>query len=696
MPFNLSEIAKKLTCFILIVVCLGLPVISVFSFAVVFIAGLALVNSKTNYSSMKLFAAILIAIFVFMAKAMLPHAAIQEGHNILFIKGSGEVLEKELPPEVYSFMNQQFLKRYPLDKRNYSDSMNCWQVSEAPKSLFVFSADSVFSHPKYSRIVDSIDFDNLTEFRGGFANSSEYNWYGAAEIKRDSMPFFVMYELSPASVNSSLYWTGFCLWEDRDGHYQSVYNETEGCRMITALDVGKKVFGVAVSNKEQAGFRDRFREARKQIRSFFSGKKITRAPEEIRETPLSMKLVLSPALRLSAILKRGLELLGAFFILSLLVRVDRKRFLIALFIIATAAVITYLYCPSLFGQYHIHEGGEDGMTHETLGRKILLNAINGNWAQAIRGEQDVFWDTPGFRYFRALEKLFFGDTSMAYLAVTLILPYVLFGFLTMFISKIWSFWITVLFTLGISPHISIWKNPGIAYYMYIMVSRGGWPDTLAYTAFLGGITLALRYIKMLDGAYLWYGFLAHLLLFVTVFMRPQFCVAALVVVLYLAARLMREGRIKEVLFTWIGFAPVLFPLFHNYIFGGKICLFTGSMNSAIDTPPSIYLGAFRELLTLNFMGKNLTQVATHLKLMIGPWYRPIFLAAVFYMAFLKKKVPPDMRMIAIVCLSLHFVNLFIFAVSFRYVLLTWMLTIVITIFLVWLLLKERKDNKLHV
>lgn len=692
MPFNFYEIIKKIFCFFLVLACVGLPVISVFGFAIVFIAGLAIVNSKTSCSFKRLVAALLIAAAVFLIKGALPHAALQEGHNIFFTKASNETLERELPPDVYSFMKERFLIRYPLDKRTgFKDNTGCW-VSPVPQSLFTFSADSVFSKPKYSRIVDDINFSNLTEFRGGFANNSNYNWYGASDIKRESMPFFVMYELSPASVNSSLCWTGFCLWEDADGHYKPVYNQTKSCRKITRADIGKKVFGVAINNKEQLGFWGRFKELKSKVRSFFSNKKADYVQKENEESSLSMSLILSPALRFSAILKKAMEILAVFFILNLMVKIDRKRFLFSCLIIVIAAAIVYLYCPHLFGQYYIHEGGEDGPTHETLGRGILINAMSGNWMQAIRAGQDVFWDTPGFRYFRAVEKLFFGDTDFGYLAVVLMFPYVLFGFLENFISKRWAFWTTILFLLGIFLRFHILERLGFTYYIYVMVVRGGWPDALAYTAFLGGLTLLLRYARVQNGSYYWYGFLAHFLLFITVFMRPQFSITALIVVCYFAGKLMLERRFKEAFLPWLGFVPVLFPMAHNYFFGHKFCLFTAFAQTAITTSPSAYLGAFRELLTLNFSGKNLTRVAAHLKVMIGPWYKLVLLGVVFYAALLKRKMPPDMRMITIVCLSLHFVNLFVFAIYFRYVFLTWVLTVVVVIFLFWLRLNGQKER----
>ncbi|MFC1753137.1 hypothetical protein ACFL96_07045 [Thermoproteota archaeon] len=722
MPFNFYNIIKKVVCFLLIVMCVGLPITGVYGFIILLISGLVIVTGQINCSRKRFIDVFVIAITILLVKGLLPHATIQEGHNIFFTKGSNEVLERQLPPEAFSFMKQQFLNRYDLEetvapeKTKETKRKTSWLLKPfiflkklfmrrqpesspkitvflqckdpTPKSLFAFSADSTFSRPKYSRIVDTINFNSLTEFRGGFTNSDQYNWYGDFVIKRESLPFFVMYELSEASVNSSLCWTGYLLWEE-DGHYETIYHQQKGCRKITKSDIGKKVFGVSIYNKGQLGFWARFKEIKSKIGHLFDSKKqmlLTR--DNDKNAYLSIHLKLSPLLKFSLIIRKLLEILGVFFILRLMVNLNRKRFITAILIIGIATSIAYLYCPELFGQYYIHEGGEDGLTHDTYGRMILANAISGNWMEALRGEEDFFWNTPGFRYFRALEKLFFGDTNLGYLAVILIFPYILFGFMANFISRKWAFWTTIVFLLGILP-FQILDNLGFTYYRYLMVVRGGWPDALAFATFLGALTLLLRYAKARSGAYYWYGFWAHFLLFITVFMRPQFIVSALIIVVYFAFKLIREGRFRELLYSWLGFLPVFFPLWHNYYFGNKLYLFTGTVHLAVDYPPSLYFSAFKELVTFNLAGHDLTKVILHVRAMIGPWYRLVFLGIAFYIAFFRRRVPQQMRMISIVCLSLHFVNLFIFAIHFRYVYLTWGLTVVIAIYLSQSLLKER-------
>lgn len=679
--FSFSVIIGKIIAFIGILICIGLPITDILGFWLVFISALLLVSGKYRLSLKRFALIILIALVVVLAKGILPRAAIQEGHNIFITKTNGEALERGLPLQVFVYMKDLFLKRYPENKRCDPQTCSgvCWTGQLLPESTFAFSSDSVLLKPKYSRIVDSINFRNLTQFRGNFVNDLKYNWYGGPDnIQRENMPFFVMYELSAACANSSLCWRGHVLWESVPGNFIPIFHPDESCRKILPEDKGKRVFGVSIDNDTQLGFWDQFKVFKSKLKFIFNPQADN--PLVGNREQLVMKLKLSPMLKTAACIKISLTIIGAVIILLLSVKINWRHLVIPLIFISIASAVTFCYTPHLFGQYFIHEGGEDGLTHQTYGRNILKNAIEGNWGLALKGEQDVYWDTPGFRYFRALEKFGFGDTNLGYLLVTLLLPYVWYLFLSRFIARIWAFWTTIVFLLTYFPV----EGLGFSYYLYVMVTRGGWPDTLGYISFLTAIWLASKYYPIRGAAYIWYGFIAHFLLFITVFMRPNFCVAALIIILYLAFKLFREKRFKEIFFSWMGFLPIILMPLHNYWFGKKFYLFTGAIDLAVTTPPAMYFNAFKELLSSDFNGENFRQIMLHIKAMIGFWYRVLFLIPVFFAAFTRIKIPSDLRMLAFVVLALHAVNLFVFAVFFRYVFLTWALTVMVTISLVCL------------
>src|SRR5207247_83942 len=113
--------------------------------------------------------------------------------------------------------------------------------ASVPQSLFARSADAVWRTPKYTRQVDEIDFATLAEFRGGFVNDLRYNfWKG--ELSRNVLPFYVMYELSPASVGSRLAWTGQVFWQRADGGFDEVVHPENAARAIAPDDSGRRVY----------------------------------------------------------------------------------------------------------------------------------------------------------------------------------------------------------------------------------------------------------------------------------------------------------------------------------------------------------------------------------------------------------------------------------------------------------------------
>ena len=116
---------------------------------------------------------------------------------------------------------------------------------------------------------------------------------------------------------------------------------------------------------------------------------------------LAMRLQLSPALKTSTVIRSFLIIAGIFITIWLTIKIRWQVLILPMIIILFATAVTVLYCPNLFGEYYIHEGGEDGLSHQTYGRGILSNAMAGDWREVLRGGQDVYWDTPGFRYFRA-------------------------------------------------------------------------------------------------------------------------------------------------------------------------------------------------------------------------------------------------------------------------------------------------------
>lgn len=666
---------KKFFLLVLILFCIGLPIIDNLHFFVLLLAITIIIFSALTISTKRIIWFIILTLIVIFVKNIMPKPVIQEGHNVFILKGQQETLEKELPSKVFLYIKDLFVKRYPSNLHCDPKAPACWRFYPVPDSLYAFSADSAFARPKYSRIVNSIDFKNLTEFRGGFANDKRYNWYGGSDIKRESMPYFVMYEFSSNSVNSLICWKGHSLWETKLGDFQPQYHKNEQCRALKNDDIGKRIFFASLNNQPQLGF---WASIKNRLRR-------TSSLSEESSDELTVRFIPQAWLRFCMFLSNLLMILSVFVILFLSCRLDLRKLCLAGFFIICAIVIVFVYCPHFYGNYFIHEGGEDGLTHHGLGSIILQDVVKGDWTNAIRGGQDLYFDTPGLRYFRAIEKMLFGDNNYGYLMIILFLPYIFYLFLGTFFGKKLSFVLACIFLIGLSPG-KILENLGFSYYMYVLVARGGWPDTIGYFAFFAAVWICFKYYKN-PALYIWYGFIGHFLLFISVFMRPNLILAALIVIFYFAYVLFKQKRFKEILLVNIGFLPVFLPLLHNMIFGKSFYLFTSTLQLSISRGVSLgqYLNAFNEALKFNWQGPNLTKAITHLSGLVGPFYRFPLILGLFYVFFRRrgKNYSPQIKLIALIAISLHAANIFLFCTYFRYVFMTWVFTAIVFIDIVY-------------
>ena len=85
-----------------------------------------------------------------------------------------------------------------------------------------------------------------------------------------------------------------------------------------------------------------------------------------------------------------------------------NKFFIILISILAFVYFFYRREDFVFG-YHALEGGMDGLLHESFAKDIFVNFINGNFVEALKGNEDVYYFMPGMRYFLFLEKLLFGN-----------------------------------------------------------------------------------------------------------------------------------------------------------------------------------------------------------------------------------------------------------------------------------------------
>ena len=116
--------------------------------------------------------------------------------------------------------------------------------------------------------------------------------------------------------------------------------------------------------------------------------------------------------------------MAVFALLWLLVSVRARRLRLPTILIALAVLMIAIDDASFLGGVRPFDSGDDGLFYDSVGREILQHALSGNWYEALRGGENVFYyGGPGLRYFRALEHVLFGETYFGYLSLVLLLPF---------------------------------------------------------------------------------------------------------------------------------------------------------------------------------------------------------------------------------------------------------------------------------
>src|SRR5262249_38253868 len=77
-------------------------------------------------------------------KVLLAPPRIEEGHNVFLPGGPMQVLQRELPAEVYRRLATEFDAQYPTARRCDPNAPGCWLGQGFPERVFAFSTDGIF------------------------------------------------------------------------------------------------------------------------------------------------------------------------------------------------------------------------------------------------------------------------------------------------------------------------------------------------------------------------------------------------------------------------------------------------------------------------------------------------------------------------------------------------------------------------
>jgi hypothetical protein len=650
---------------VIVLAALGLPVNDLFRFAILVAATVLAVTGAVSARPLRWLAALAAVAACAVLRLWLAPPAIEEGHNVFIVDRPGGALERGLPADVFRVMAADFDARYPRERRCDPAVFGCWRHEGFPERPFAFSTDAVYQRPSYSRQVAGIGFADPVWLRLGFVNDRRYNWSStASDVVRDvrvrglaallgrsqlAMPWFVMYRLPAAHAGSDLCWRGKVLWEGADERFAAVTHASMQCRTVTPEDAGRRVFGVAIAE------------------------------------PLAMRLDPGMAIRLRQLAQPALALVAAAAVLGLLVRARPRRAALPFALIAVTLAVAFLTDPGFIGGVRPFDGGDDGLVYDGFARAMLQRLLAGDVAGALEGGEPVFYFTPGLRYLRALEHLVFGETYLGYLALMLLLPFLVFALFRRFLPLAWAVAIVVVFAA-----VPVGVVFGTSLVQYVKWAARGFADPAACTFFIAALVLLLGRVEGGRGALagedrFGRAAAAGLLFALALFVRPNIAPAAGVLLggAGLAALWRRQAR--RVAGLCFGFAPVSAMALHNWYYGGVPLPFTSTAAhpGALVMPPAAWLAALAELARLDFTGGHAARALRH----VGGWLAgpsesllmaPLDLAAVLVVIAmaLRRSVDPWLRLIAAAALAQHAVALF-YATAGRYHYLAWLLTLLV-------------------
>jgi hypothetical protein len=693
----------KLAALVLVIAALGLPVNDLFRYALLVVATVAVVAGTVAARLAPWLAAIAAVALCVLGQILSPAPRIEEGHNIFLVDRAGSAFEAGLPREAFRVMAAEFDATYPPTRRCAPTQDGCWRGQGFPPRTFAFSADGIFEHPAYSRRVTGIDFSDPVWLRLGFINELAYNWNSQvsdlARAQRDrrslafmqqwtlTMPWFVVYRFGADFVGSALCWRGEVLWEGAGENFEAVHHPAMGCRTLAPDDVGRNIFGVAIADHH-----------------------------------LAMRLVPTWHVRLRQLVEPGLALIGSAVVLALLVRVRLRRLVLPFALIAATLLVALLNDASFIGGVRPFDSGDDGLVYDGYARMILRRLVAGDLAGALQGGEAVFYFTPGMRYLRAAEHVFFGETYLGYLSLILLLPFLVFALTRRFLPLTWAIALTLMFAA-----IPVGVGFGSSLLQYVKWGARGFADPAAYVLFLAAFVLLLgratRSVCSLSptgrgrgegGRSLSidfnpsphpspYGrgsrpsspcenpqdrfaraFGAGLLFALALTVRPNIAPAAGILLAGAGIAALAQQQYRRVAGLVLGFAAVLGMALHNWAYGGQLVLFTTSAGHPLllTMPPSAYLAALAELAHLDF-GEHVTRALRQIAgWLAGPSesvaMAPLNAAAIVILirVILWKAAEAWLRLTAAATLVQHGVAL-VYASSGRYYYLTWLLTLLV-------------------
>jgi hypothetical protein len=645
------RLGHRLGVLALAIAVLRLPIFDLFRYGLLVAAALVVFTGVVTQDWKRWIAALAVTIVAAIALTAWPSPQIEEGYNFYF-NTPQLAADLQLPPDVARAFEQQFTAQYPAAQRCAAT------VPSAPR--YAYSADAIYDHPMFSRRVTGIDFSDPVHLRLGDINKGVYNQQtdrcGIVRFSRDTKsldlfdrfrllyPLYLVYQFPKEFVGSELCWRGTVLWPHGDGRFDVIDHTATACRPLTPDDIGRTIYAASIKHTD----------------------------------PLSMHLKANTAVEMRRAVDYGLTLLGVLAVVLLLIAWKPRRVCLPALLVALTLLVTVFVDVTFIGGFRPLDDGDDGFTYEGYSREMAHHLMAGDVSSALRGEESVYYFTPGFRYFRTFERFVFGDTYLGYLSIMLAMPFVVLALFRRFMSESWALVLTLTFVA-----IPVGNLFGSTLLHYIVWAARGFADPLAFFFLFAGVLLIVPKRSEVETPPALTAFLGALLLATAAFCRPNLVLASGVMAFAATLMALAQRRLGRAAAIYAGFGALTVSPLHNYVFGHSTVLFSDNVNQprTLLMSPLDYLNALGEIAHLDFTGPHVGGAVRQLSAWLsGPSeilaLVPLHAAAVAVLVrvgLFGSRFDRWLRIVALATLLQHGIGV-CYVNSARYNLGTWLLT----------------------
>ena len=522
-------------------------------FFILIITTLIYINQKKINNQLIICLSILILTFAIFNEKK----EIKEISSIFNINETNELLYKKiLGQNKYNILKDHF--------DNYENKCNlskigCFEKKNIKQEIVLSPDQFIFNTNKeYSRMVNSINFSNLTEHRASFTNTIDARLNYHEKIYKLDTPYFVKY--SELKNIDKICTRGFIIYEFNNGSIETYNSKKKHC-LINNSNI-KSIVGLNYENNNL------------EIKTYNSG--LSKYFDDF--------------------------ILFLFFILVLL-NIDRKELKknLKIFIPTLTSILIIFYISkydlwfnvfNLKSFYFFGFEGGDGLTYSQYANDIFNNFLKLNLIEVLRGGEDNYFMTPGFRYLLFFNQLISGDFYYLYFYILFFLPKIINKFLAQQFGKKIGYILTLSFLI-----LPIFHHLGFSYYQYLRHAYRLYPEAIAYLLFINGLYLFFlnyknNFIKI------------NLLFAISVLLRPNLILTVIFITILklLVDRTILFKDKKNILILSLISIIYFLPLFHNLYFANSFTLFTTygsdilSLDYILSRDKSFY---FERLISIN-------------------------------------------------------------------------------------------------